>query len=111
VFAANPATSSEEFLFSPPISIDSASAQIRFRNNFNTDHEPAPAQTFWDGYVLEVSVGGGPYDDILNLGGVFVSGPYTGEIDSFGNNPLAGRMAGTARPEWSAFESERQLAG
>jgi hypothetical protein len=49
---------------------------------------------FWDGYVLEVSTdGGSSYNDIIDAGGVFVSGPYTGEIDGTGGNPLAGRMA------------------
>ena len=69
---------------------------IHFRNNFNTDYDPPPAQHFWDGYVLEVSTDGGAiYSDIIDAGGVFVSGGYTGEIDGTAGNPLAGRMAWT----------------
>ena len=45
-FTPNPATISESFLFSPNISINSASAVIHFRNNFNTDYDPPPAQHF-----------------------------------------------------------------
>ena len=85
---------SEDLLISPFITISSASAVLSFRNNFNTEHDPPPAEVFWDGYVLEVSTdGGGTYNDIIDAGGVFVSGPYTGEIDGTAGNPLAGRMA------------------
>ena len=67
---------------------------MTFRNNFDTEYDPPPAEVFWDGYVLEVSTdGGGSYNDIIAAGGVFVSGPYTGEIDGSAENPLAGRMA------------------
>jgi hypothetical protein len=85
---------SDESLGSPLITINSAAAVLSFRNNFNTEHDPLPAEVFWDGYVLEVSTdGGSSYNDIIDAGGVFVSGPYTGEIDGTANNPLAGRMA------------------
>ena len=90
----NLATVSDEPLFSAWIQINSASAVLSFRNNFDTEHDPPPAEVFWDGYVLEVTTDGGTtYDDIINVGGVFVSGPYTGQIEDTGFNPLAGRMA------------------
>jgi hypothetical protein len=94
-FTPNPAMVSQSLLESTNISINSAAAVMEFSNNFNTDYDPPPAEHFWDGYVLEVSVGGGGYDDILNAGGVFVTGGYTGEIDATAGNPLAGR------PAWS----------
>ena len=75
------------------INIHSTAAVVSFRNNFNTEHDLPPAEVFWDGYVMEVSVNGGAFTDIIDAGGVFVSGPYTGEIDGTANNPLAGRMA------------------
>jgi hypothetical protein len=85
---------SEKDLISPAFNITSPTAVLTFRNNFNTEHDPPPAEVFWDGYVLEVSTDNGTiYDDILNVGGVFVSGGYTGEIDGTANNPLAGRQA------------------
>jgi hypothetical protein len=93
-FVPDPATVSDASLFSPFFAINSPTAQLFFRNNFNTEHDPPPAEIFWDGYVLEVSTDGGTsYNDIIAAGGVFVSGAYTGEIDSSSFNPLAGRMA------------------
>ena len=89
---------SEKDLFPPPIMVNSATPQIRWRNNFNTEHDPPPAEVFWDGYVLEISspnINGGAFTDITDpsVGGTFVSGGYTGEIDGTANNPCAGRLA------------------
>ena len=86
---------SDKILISPTINVSSTAAQISFRNWFNTEHDPPPTEVFWDGYVLEVSVNGGPFVDVTDpsIGGTFVSGPYTGEIDGTAGNPLAGRMA------------------
>ena len=82
-------------LDSRDITIHSASAVLSFKNNFNTEHDPPPAEVFWDGFVLEVSINGGAFDDVISgpAGGSFVSGGYTGEIDATAGNPLAGRMA------------------
>jgi hypothetical protein len=85
---------SDKVLDSRNITVNSTTAVLSFRNNFSTEHDPPPTEVFWDGYVLEVSTdGGATYNDIIAAGGVFVSGPYTGEIDGTANNPLAGRMA------------------
>jgi hypothetical protein len=86
---------SDNSLGSPLININAPAAQIRFRNWFSTEHDPPPAEVFWDGYVLEVSVNGGAFNDVTDpaVGGTFVSGGYTGEIDGTAGNPLAGRMA------------------
>jgi hypothetical protein len=86
---------SDKFLDSPGIAIKSASAQVKFRNNFNTEFSD---NTFWDGGVLEVSspnINGGAFTDITDpaVGGSFVSGGYTGTISNAAQNPLAGRMA------------------
>ena len=84
---------SDKTLDSRNITINSTTSQLSFRNWFSTEHDPPPAEVFWDGYVMEVSVGGGAFQDIIDAGGTFVSGPYTGEIDGTANNPLAGRQA------------------
>jgi len=70
-------------------------AVVTFRNNFNTEHDAPPAEVFWDGYVMEVSVNGGGFVDVTDpsIGGTFGSGGYTGEIDGTADNPLAGRQA------------------
>ena len=47
-----------------------------------------------DGGVLEISINGGSFVDIIAAGGVFESGGYNGSIPNFGN-PLSGRSAWT----------------
>ena len=79
----------------PGITIPTASSVLRFRNNFNAEFSSG---IFWDGGVLEVSspnISSGDFLDITdsNVGGSFVSGGYTGEINGDASNPLAGRMA------------------
>ena len=86
---------SDKSLYTPRFTITSASAQLSFRNNFNTEMSGG---IFWDGGVLEVSspnINGGAFTDITDpaVGGAFVTGGYTGVIDSTAENPLAGRMA------------------
>jgi hypothetical protein len=86
---------SDKVLDSRPITVNSATAQITFRNNFDTEFSDG---VFWDGGVLEVSspnISSGDFVDITDplVGGSFVSGPYTGEISGDASNPLAGRMA------------------
>ena len=86
---------SDKVLDSRPISISSATAQVSFRNNFDTEFSGG---IFWDGGVLEISspnINGGDFTDITDpaVGGSFVSGGYTGQIDGTANNPLAGRFA------------------
>ena len=88
---------SDKVLVIPDISIISASAQLSFRNNFNTAFFDG---VYWDGGVLEVSspnINGGDFTDITDpaVRGSFVSGGYTGEITDKRENPLAGRMAWT----------------
>ncbi len=89
---------SDKVLDTRNIAITSAAAVMSFRNNFITEYDPPPNEVFWDGAVLEVSspnINGGTFTDVTDpaVGGSFVSGGYTGEIDGTANNPLAGRMA------------------
>jgi hypothetical protein len=86
---------SDKVLDRTGVIITSAAAVMSFRNNFNTEYDPPPAEIFWDGYVLEVSspnISGGAFLDVTDshVGGSFVTGGYTGEIK---HGPLAGRMA------------------
>jgi hypothetical protein len=87
---------SDKTVDSRNITISSASSVLSFRNFFVTEYDPpVPGpEHFWDGYVLEVSTDGGTnYSDIIDAGGVFVTGGYIGEIDGTAGNPLAGRPA------------------
>jgi hypothetical protein len=83
------------------VTILSTTPQFIFRNKFDTEFSDG---IYWDGYVLEVSspnISGGDFLDITDshVGGNFISGGYTGEIDGTANNPLAGRMAWSGNSE------------
>ena len=85
----DPDTISDKHLDSPPIIIDQLeNAALMFRNNYGLEN------TF-DGGVLEVSIDGGPFQDILAAGGFFGQGGYNGTISACCGNPLAGRNAWT----------------
>jgi len=81
-------------LNSPAIAIPAASSgltnQLVFRNFYNLE-------AGFDGGVLEISINGGTFQDILAAGGSFASGGYNGSLATYtGNgNPLAGRQAWT----------------
>lgn len=83
VFANLPASSAETTL-TATAQITSATATLSFRNRFTTE-------ATWDGSVLDISIGNGPFQDILAAGGSFVSGGYSGAMNSL--SPLAGRTA------------------
>jgi hypothetical protein len=77
------------------VTIQSATATMTFRNNFNSEMSGG---VFWDGGVLEVSapnINSGDFTDITDshVGGMITAGGYTGEISGDAMNPLAGRMA------------------
>jgi len=87
--SANPlATESEVRLDSPSYAIPATgNQQLRFRHRWNTE-------SGWDGGVLEISIAGGPFADIIAAGGSFVSGGYTAVLGTgTGSSTLAGRSA------------------
>ncbi len=85
-FAVDPTTvGGGTDLTSPAIAITSPGATVSFRNRYDT--EPG-----WDGGVLEISIAGGAFTDIITAGGSFLQNGYTGTLGANGvNNPLAGR--------------------
>lgn len=89
-FAFEPTNAGSCELVSPAINITSTSAQLVFRNWYNT--EVGPDKVAYDGGVLEISIGGGAFRDIIGAGGSFVSGAYTATINTK-ENPLNGRQA------------------
>jgi hypothetical protein len=97
LFSPNPTSVGLNELVSPPISLPPGQAQLVFRNNY--DLEPGPGGSGFDGGVLEIKIGAGSFTDILAAGGSFLSGGYTGSIDTNYGNPLAGRQA------WSGTSS------
>lgn len=87
-FSNNPNCVSDEWLDSKIFAITSSTAQLTFRRNIDMENG-------FDGMVLEISIGGGPFQDILTAGGSFVAGAYNGSISVNFGNPLAGRQAWT----------------
>src|SRR5262249_1055494 len=79
-FAPNTATAGVTELVSPTMTINGAPAQVSFKNAFNTE-------SGFDGGVLEISINGGPFQDILAVGGTFASGGYTGTLSVGTQNP------------------------
>src|SRR5690606_27454866 len=75
-------------LTSPPIAVNSPTAQILFKNFYNTESN-------FDGVVLEISIAGGEYQDILTAGGTFVEGGYNSTISTNFESPIGGREAGS----------------
>ncbi len=87
-FVANIGAVSDNRLTSPVIPIAAPESQLRFRSSFNTE-------STYDGGVLEISINGGTFEDVIAAGGSFVTGGYTNSIDTGFSNPLAGRQAWT----------------
>jgi hypothetical protein len=87
-------TPGDNSLFSPAIAIPAApgtgtnpGVQLSFRNNFNLEGG-------FDGGVLEISINGGAFLDIVAAGGSFAAGGYTGVIGPT-DSVLNGRDAWT----------------
>ena len=89
-FALDPTTNGGGTnLTSPVIPISTQIATVSFRNKYETE-------AGWDGGVLEISIAGGPFQDIIVAGGMFLQNGYNGTIGLGGvNDPIAGR------PAWS----------
>jgi hypothetical protein len=97
LFAANSnsgANAGGTDITSPATAITSQAAILSFRNRYDT--EPG-----WDGGVLEISINGGAFQDIIAAGGTFIENGYnslmTASDSSAGYiaNPLNGRSGWT----------------
>jgi hypothetical protein len=87
-FVDDPSVVSDKILTSPSLAIRTPSAQLVFRQNRNLEN-------LFDGGVLEISIGGGAFQDILAAGGSFETRGYNGTVSTCCTNPLAGRQAWT----------------
>ncbi len=85
-FAPDPGAVSDNSLTSPAFTINTTSAQLIFRHYYNSENT-------YDGGVLEISINGGAFTDILTAGGAIIANGYTQTISTFYSNPLAGRQA------------------
>ena len=88
VFAADPGFVTDNQLTTPAIPISSSDARLTFRHSYDTE-------AGYDGGVLEISINGGGFTDILSTGDAFITNGYNGTISAYYQNPLAGRAAWT----------------
>src|SRR5436190_4204697 len=88
-FAADPTTvGGGTDLTTPAVPITAQAAVLTFRNRFDTE-------AGWDGGVVEISIAGGAFQDIITAGGAFIANGYNGPLGPGTNNPLSNR------PAWS----------
>jgi hypothetical protein len=86
LFAPNIGDVSDVSITTPSIPITTPDALVSFWHWFDTEVE-------YDGGVLELSINGGPFVDVLAAGGTVLSGGYTVPIDTDTGSPIPGRMA------------------
>jgi hypothetical protein len=87
-FSPDPAAVGVNELVTPIFTPTLSTARIVFRNNYNLENT-------YDGGVLEISIGGAGFVDILAAGGSFSTGGYNGTLSTSWANPLGGRSAWT----------------
>lgn len=93
-FSPSPIHAGTNEMISPVFLVTSANARVTFQNWYELE-TTFLRNRLYDGSVLEIRMGDGPFIDILAAGGMFESGGYDGLIDGCCQNPLAGR------PGWS----------
>ena len=89
MFASDPDnTGGSTELTSPVIPVDAQAANVSFRHRYNTE-------AGWDGGVLEISIAGGPFQDIIAAGGTFLQNGYNDFLTTSGGNPVTNRFGWT----------------
>lgn len=87
VFTVDPNTQGTSELVTPAIALPNLPHKLNFRHFYQTDYE-------FDGCVLEISINGGAFADIVSAGGVFTTGGYDTPLVS---GTLSGRRAWTGQ--------------
>jgi hypothetical protein len=89
MFAADPTvTGGSTELTSPVLPMLAQAATVSFRHKFNSE-------SGWDGGVLEISFGGGPWQDIVSAGGTFLQNGYNSFMATSTGNPIGNRFGWT----------------
>ncbi|HEX8369205.1 MAG TPA: hypothetical protein VF604_11745, partial [Pyrinomonadaceae bacterium] len=88
VFTPALSTAGLAAIISPTVRIGSNSPKLIFQHHYAVDAGRK-------GGVLEISINGGAFQDILTAGGNFVHGGYNGVLIGTSSNPLANRQAWT----------------
>ena len=91
-------------MIAPNFIVAPGGSQVSFQLAFNLENESAQPDVGFDGAVLEISINGGPFQDILDAGGSFVTGGYNATISNAFGSPIAGRMA------WSGLSGGTEAA-
>lgn len=88
-FAPN-LTAPNDIRLDSPAFVPAVGSMLTFRNRYNLENG-------FDGAVLEISINGAAFQDILGAGGGFVAGGYNGTLSTNATfqNPLVGRKAWT----------------
>jgi hypothetical protein len=76
------------YLETPNFAVGTSTATLTFHNDWDLEAGQ-------DGGVLEISLNGATYQDIVAAGGSFAANGYTGTLAAGSGNPLAGRQAWT----------------
>ena len=85
-FASQSENVGDTELVTPVIAVPTNGGKLSFQNRFNLN-------AGWSRMVLEISINGGGYVDIIGAGGAFLDGGYTHTLGCCLGNPLTGRMA------------------
>ncbi|MFO1005723.1 MAG: DVUA0089 family protein [Planctomycetaceae bacterium] len=85
-FVAGIAGVSDSSLTSPSVFVDGANGRLSFRHSFVTE-------SGFDGGVLEISINGGAFQDIITAGGTFINNGYSSALSSAFSSPIGGRDA------------------
>lgn len=82
-------------LTSPSFTVSSSTAVLTFRHAFALEAASGASTVGYDGVVLEISINGGSFVDIVTAGGTFTAGGYNRTLapTSSYQNPLGGRAA------------------
>ncbi len=89
MFATDPtATGGSTELTSPVLAGQAQAATVSFRHRYNSE-------SGWDGGVLEISIAGGAWQDIVSAGGTFLQNGYNGFMATSTGNPIGNRFGWT----------------
>jgi hypothetical protein len=80
-------------LDSPAFFLPPGPAQLSFRHRYAFESDNNLLTNGYDGGVLELKIGSGPFVDIITNGGSFVTNGYNRKIDYRWGNPLTNRWA------------------
>lgn len=89
-YTPDPFQFGENEMVSPAFRVSTPNGRLTFRNWYEFE-TTFLRNRLYDGSVLEIKIGNGPWADIIAAGGLFESGGYDGLLDTCCSNPLGGR--------------------